>query len=866
MFLYKLSKEPIFWNGENENKPSLSYFNSYIKDMIPAAGININFDSFFSGTTTLPTKDYKYLSVYDDELDETKYFFIKSISRILKNGYVVDLQLDIYTSYVIDFLEKNKETDFMINRSHLFDDKSVQLNDDLLDSIPLVYDSVEAIKIKYPRLANKNETYFYNEKTYIKYNNKDIRNGNKYYVFNDGDAGSYTFLPILTDFNNLVEIGKEKEEVGDLIYTDVFSAQTNESWEISTIKHKAKIDTILKDAYENNKIIKWYYKDYIVKIESTANDINNPDNWKYVEFFPSFNTYTANFTRPNTNDWWWIVAGTMYDTRYDIYLNGIFLFNNLVRTDYSTIGNLNRPNKPDKIGFNFQQIKIEVYDRKITKTNKFNIELVNNSLEKLEKIKFSQEWSNKFLGIYYLPNIINMDRDFRFQKLIESNTLYFSLKPNGNTIRDFKLLEIDFSPLKYNNPTISNINILKYLKVKYYDNNISVALRLNENNLVLGGILQFSQNGFLISKSPLLSLSNSIIGYGYQLPSSTDNYRNYVNANMNSANNSYRIAKQEMQMGIASSAVNMGFDGISNMGTAASAMGDGGIGKVVSSVSSTYQGLFNGGMNIANQVLKKKNMEKTMRAQYADKKNQLGNTISPSNISDSSLVFYNDDGDYYESLEINNLSKTSVIMLNNILFLYGNFLPQLGKLKTFLDIDFNGFRYIEFDGGYLAMWLKQQNFELNVISLIIGELTSGVRIWDKVPVLEDYVNPPIPEIPPPVYPEIPPPINPPLLPDTNIGMNIITDFGSGLKVGEVTNEMLKSNSNPAVITLEIINVLENTEWYMEIVEIVPDTGMLYTNIYIKNYISNGKFVGEFTPWKYSRYLIIGFKIGEVKND
>lgn len=866
MFIYKLSKAPIFWNGENENKPSLSYFNNYIKDMVPAEGININFDSFFSGTTTLPTKDYKYLSIYDDETNETKYFFIKSISRILKYAYVLDLELDIYTTYVIDFLEKNRETDFMINRSHLLDDKSIQLNDELLDSVPLVYDSIEAIKIKYPRLENKNETYFYNEKTYIKYNNTDIRNGNKYYVFNDGDAGSYTFLPILTDFNNLVEIGKEKEEPGDIIHTDDFSAQTNKNWEISTVEHKAKIDTILKDAYENNKIIKWFYKDYIVKIESTADDINNPNNWKYVEFFPSFNTYTANFTRPNTNDWWWIVAGTMYDTRYDSYLNGIFLFNNLVRTDYSTIGNLNRPGKPDKIGFNFQQIRIEIYNRKPTKTNKFNIELVNNSLEKLEKIKFSQEWSNKFLGIYYLPNIINMDRDFRFQKLIESNTLYFSLKPNGNIIRDVKLLEIDFSPIKYNNPTISNINILKYLKVKYYDNNISVALRLHDKKLVLGGILQFSQNGYLISKAPLLSLSNSIIGYGYQLPSSTDEYKNYVNANMNSADNSYRIAKQEMQMGIASSAVNMGFDGISNMGTAASAMGGGDLGKVASSVSSTYQGLFNGGMNIANQVLKKKNMEKTMRAQYADKKNQLGNTISPSNISDSCLVYYNDDKDYYESLEVNNLSKSSVIMLNNIIFLYGNFLPQLAKLKTFLDIDFNGFRYIEFDGGYLAMWLKQQNFELNVISLIIGELTSGVRIWDKVPVLEDYVNPPIPPNPPPVNPPIPPPINPPLLPDTNIGSNRITDFGSGLKVGEVTNEMLKSNSNPAVITLEIINVLENTEWYMKIVEIVPETGNLYTNIYIKNYISNGKFVGEFTPWKYSRYSITGFKIGEVKND
>lgn len=92
----------IFWTKSSTDKPSQQYFNSIMQNANweDLGEISPNWINQFNGQIVVDSDDYTYLKLTDLVKNETKYYFIDSVNKVLKNGAcVLDITLDVFCTY-----------------------------------------------------------------------------------------------------------------------------------------------------------------------------------------------------------------------------------------------------------------------------------------------------------------------------------------------------------------------------------------------------------------------------------------------------------------------------------------------------------------------------------------------------------------------------------------------------------------------------------------------------------------------------------------------------------------------------------------------------------------------------------------------
>lgn len=785
----KISREKIFWNIANENVPSKEYFDNFKNRMIEA-DVKVNFESLTRVSIVSELDDITY--VWINHLDKDYFYYVSGIEKILSKGYVLNLQLDLYCTYTLNYIEnlRNNEKEIQIIRSHLFDEKSIQYDDSLLDSVNIQYENVNVNKTNFNEKEYNNETIYYTDKGGI--SNVDV-NANMYYVFKEGVNGNYTFLPVLS--NNLISkvyipdyeievsdtyiatcgkcekvetfrfIDNNNEDINERglityhnnpLFTNKSFIDNTGHWKIQIMLNEINnIDYVIRDAYNNNKAIKWE----ILKPNYRGNGYNN---WDYLENFLKNECNEKNWiditnkiiygTLPtmfvNNEKWYTMVAGSSYEHHYSSFLrsveiNKFYGYTNLwvgadaLRFDNKTIIS-NYHTQYDVIKNYFNTLfRIKIGNKKY-KTDKATITEVYNSIVELDKLKLSSELSNKFLGIFYLPHILDMMDNTRFITLNNKKFLALNLTTEGLFLAPFNIcnLSIDKNWNSFNNPNIANKNLFKYLKLNYYNNDFKTQYRyINDKGTIrlgIGGLLFFTSNGVLITKPDLLSLQEGVITYPYQLPSGVDTYINYVNSTKNSSDTSYQIARQQAIVNGVFGGVNGLLGYLTGTGRALGGIATGNPMEILKGLGTAGASGLEGIQSITNSIMSVQFKENQLRAHYKDKNNSLGNQILESQTQDIMWKYYNYDFGQYNIIEQRNLTTNSIKALNNVIYLYGEYYPRLAKLNDVWNIEGLDFRYIQLDKEFLALeYEKYCNAPLDLKDAILNQLNGGLRIWDK---------------------------------------------------------------------------------------------------------------------------------------
>ena len=741
MYQFRISKVAPFWARNNENKPNQTIFTNWLNtNMKRVDNLPIKFNNFTTFTINGNYNDVKYIEITNTaDTNDVRYYYVDGISLDGGNNtYEYRGVIDVYTTFTLKFINDNINNEFVFLRQHNYDKKCLQIRDKYLDEIPKIYTSYYFKKSLFNKDANTN--IWYGNSIGIKDNN-DLINANKYYVFKDGVNGGYSFYPILSKSTN-VDLCYQQRVKGSLkTELDYWNgkAGNEERVEISD-----EVNTAVVNAYQNNDWVEYLYH----PVDGLG--INFWD-WKVIENVP-YGTLPIDI-KAESNQWNQAGVG-IKQASFDIYLLGNNIYHlrtgNTLAWDHANQWNHCKE---------FRQLKVKVYDA----TTNWTTISVKNSITDLETLRKQPDNINKFVGIFYLPHFLNFDA----QRLnFNGNYVYLNINPQTDNIGLFKIYEYQLSNItdKLNNPTYSTEYFLRYLNIKYYGNNINAEYRTNnQHNIFIGGRLFFTDTANIICKSnEYISLNNSIINYPYQLPIGVDTYEQYVKANRNVVETGFNVARKEQQLSFAKSIVGGVVDGVASATKI-------GTGNVIGGVAGAVSGAINLGFDIFNQFQGLDNQEAQIRAQYQQANNTMGNEIQFSNIETAALMeYYNDNTqEQYEGVEVCELEKNVLTLMNNYIYLNGYMLPNSSTFNNKINNN-RVFNYIQLDATLLQNQLNiiydDKKYNNDIYQMIKEQLIAGIRIWNKIdeklPEYDDNVSwPDQPETDRPTLPQPKPPKN-----------------------------------------------------------------------------------------------------------
>lgn len=459
------------------------------------------------------------------------------------------------------------------------------------------------------------------------------------------------------------------------------------------------------------------FDQYINEYISTTNTTENPqyrryylnsNNNSYVEYqintALSFNTgasgnYYYVFKDVNDSGYMWFIP-VLYDEDFGASVNGIYY-----------------------------QLQ-DSYNKALNRTQIFN------TVKKLEKLRRLSDLSNKFLGCFILPNFFNYKQtgskyDWITRSIDGTNNIFacLTIKVAGEVINDDILIDSTINALNYNQqiPSFNYVDKLHQFSLDKYDYNwcgttLPVSLLFDNNSITINSwMINFTQSCFVKILDNRLGLNEAILQLPADLPTWIDTYNNYVSANKHQRDNQLNIIEQTKNKGIVSNVFGGIFGGIE-------AVGNREFGSIATSLFST-------GMGLANSILGYKNQLNTMKAQYADLKNTMGDEIQSGNIEDAVVGYYNYKfATPSHFVRHKNLTSSTIKALNNVLYLFGRYEPQIDTLTNFTIR--NDFNYYLFDNNYLTTIFAnhiQTNVPQELYPFIINQLANGVRIWITQP-------------------------------------------------------------------------------------------------------------------------------------
>lgn len=140
---YLTKSNKIFWTKNSVDKPTKDYFNQLMNSIewLDLGNLTPNFINQFNGSLVVDRNDYTYLKLINNETNEVRYYSIDRVSKELNNGYVIDITLDVFATYTINFYDTLNETPIKVNRSTAYclaSDNYSRLQKDVLITLPQI--------------------------------------------------------------------------------------------------------------------------------------------------------------------------------------------------------------------------------------------------------------------------------------------------------------------------------------------------------------------------------------------------------------------------------------------------------------------------------------------------------------------------------------------------------------------------------------------------------------------------------------------------------------------------------------------------------------------------------------------------------
>lgn len=219
---YITDSNKIFWTKNSVDKPTKEFFETLMvsAEWVDLGNITPNFINQFNGSLVVDKDTYTYLKLINTETNEVKYYSIDRVNKVLNNGFVIDITLDVFTTYTLNFYQQVETFPIKVNRTTAYClacDSYTRLQRDDLITLPQI-----------PKLhQNGREQYFlsfgYKELSRI---TNSLVSGYRYKMSSDSEwvlKDRYTETFELVEFNRF-DTGKLYTQMLFDVYQDVDGA------------------------------------------------------------------------------------------------------------------------------------------------------------------------------------------------------------------------------------------------------------------------------------------------------------------------------------------------------------------------------------------------------------------------------------------------------------------------------------------------------------------------------------------------------------------------------------------------------------------------------------------------------------------
>ena len=690
-----------------------------------------------------------------DRVNIKKYYIYNRTLEYSSNSRICEYTLDYYATYVLPMVNLQVSDSYywfgdvntLAIRSSNFNFEIAKLFEDpLIQDVKMIGD-YQFVKSYFPKRNLSFEGNQYTQWTHNRYglscytNTKHkMINGVCYAVFASGNNGAYEFIPILSEDDNPL-FWLTENTISEYVVTyetsDTINHNTNLGDKLPTIiSYRKWVD-------KNGNNVPWYQiqdkinecvnRNYTYRIFDSENlmlfegkdgtVISTRKLQQYCTYVKGVNE--SDPWKPSANHW-----------AIDLRLNGIT--KNVITVKFE-----NQIPQASKL-------KIAIPQESLTNVGVS----INNNLDNINNLKFSREYSNKFVGYFFLPHILYLG-EYTKLKSLTYNT------DNGRYTKTFLVVNLPIEGVKLESKILSKVGLTpnsdnggmtlpsisqyipsqlppyyyKYLKARYYNNDIDLSLFYDKlrNSFISNPHFLFSGSGMMVEKVAGVPINKCTWTLPYQLPSGSDNYINYVNSTYNTANTGVAIAKQ-----------NMIYSGITGLlGAIGLGASSGLTGLLAAGFSKPLAGLTGGAIGAnklfgtGGNILSGTQSIQKIKAQYADAKNTYGTEITQSNIQDTAWMTYLfSEKEQFEGIELFVPSVETINQMTQTWMRYGFYCPTYRSLRSVIDSRKGG--YIQFDANStelaLGNWMTTAPwwYTEEVISYIYNLMTEGfwVNEWN----------------------------------------------------------------------------------------------------------------------------------------
>ena len=721
----------VWWKNEGEDFPNLNIIKE-LNESFVVSEYKLNFINQFQAQVKIKSSDLNIsaFKIESDDNFDNQIYVVKSIDKKISDGILIlSLVVDQFSSYGYKILELNNK--FLTKRTHRFNKLSFQMEDGLLNSLPIYYDKNNILKKNYENEYGETPILVKSNKygTYNSIFNSTI-NGVVYYVFGRAledakNTTKYTLIPLLG--NGSINTPLEKETQLETWYI----TDENEIWEEILLNIKS-------------------YQEKYSTIRMTVEDMTSPN----VSNLPKIESY--NYRKPENKI---EVKTPSYNKFQDIRFNGSIYLNRsytkstmevvIENQPYSkTTEKMNEITSPfpggqfppyppeDWLTIKDKTIKISIYGNLIG-----NGVFIKNSLDNIEnELITSPELVNKFQGIFFLPNISN----FTIKQPNEITGIFkdyiaVEIGTEGIDIPSFSITDKIFLDknqaykLLWNNENIESVLFLKFLDISYYSNIKNWNFYYNGTEISLGGKFIFNGVGSLITNTGIDKTFNNIIEFPYQLPSAVDQYTKYYSGIMSGINTGMEAQKKNYEINKNQQVLNTFMNSVSQAPSFAANIASGNVGGVVSGGLSLAGGIGNAlldrqSLNTGNEMYYKQ-----LGSQFQDVQRTQTTSFNNSSIQDLSFIFSNTGTINSESIQMKNLTKDTIININNMLYLYGY--QNIGWYDWSELLLYSNFNYVELEHNEITrIILNDLDFKVrNIYEVVINFWNKGRRLWNVKP-------------------------------------------------------------------------------------------------------------------------------------
>lgn len=240
---YITDSDKIFWTKNSVDKPTKNYFLSLMNEIEwkELGNITPNFINQFNGSITVDKDTYTYLKLVNVNTREEKFFSVDSVSKVLSNGFVIDITLDVFTTYTLNFYDSIKDKPIHVNRTTSFGIFSTNIQTNLQ------HDPLLSIQYNAGVYNNKNELYSID----FKYRATD---GNKGRIFIMKNNNEWTHETDFVQDVSITEFQKYARQDGYLYSLTLFDfyQDIQGDWYIVPI--------FGENYYSNTSSLSWIYQ------------------------------------------------------------------------------------------------------------------------------------------------------------------------------------------------------------------------------------------------------------------------------------------------------------------------------------------------------------------------------------------------------------------------------------------------------------------------------------------------------------------------------------------------------------------------------------------------------------------------------